>query len=275
MSLFWMKMTLTGSLPGRKKRHWPRRCAQAMLLAVPLVLLMLLPAQQGQAQTTGTQNKPPTLESLQRRVTLLESELAALREQLQELVGTELRYQVQEVQLGSSPVRGGQHAPITLVLFGDYQSDYTARAHQVVLRLLAAFPDDLRYIFKHYPLTEQHPFANDAALAAVAAEEQGLFWEFHDKLLENTRRLDLTITLLLAEEVGLDLPAFDAARRSIMALSRLAADEKEATRLNVSGVPALFLNGRLLSTWRHDYLHDQIEQLRGTLAATPDKPPAR
>jgi len=202
---------------------------------------------------------------LTKRIALLESEVAQLREQIESLLGSEDRYTVQQINLGQSPVKGSWNAPITLVMFGDYQSDYTARAQFVVDRLLGEFKQDLRYVFKHYPLTQQHPFASEAALASLASEGQNLFWEFHALLLKNSRRLDSTQILVLAGEAGLELPTFEEGRRSITALSRLSADEKEATRLGVSGVPAVYLNGRLMKTWRYDYLKSQVEEIRKRL----------
>jgi protein-disulfide isomerase len=105
--------------------------------------------------------------------------------------------------------------------------------------------------------------ANDAALAALAAEKQGRFWELHDLLLRNALRLDPTVLMVLAEQAGLNVLRFDGDRRSLGVLERLDADEKLATRIGVAGVPSLYLNGRLLPTWRIDYVKEQIDKLLG------------
>ena len=198
---------------------------------------------------------------LEGKVALLESEVVALRERLEALLGRDASTQVRSVPVGASPVRGNPAAPVTLVMFGDYQSDYSARAQFVVKRLLEAYPQRLRFVYKHYPLTAQHPLASDAALAALAAERQGLFWDYHDRLFANARRLDATQLLVLAEQVGLDLTRFERDRRSLAALERLQADEKLAAALGVAGLPALYLNGRLMPTWRVDALQMEIDKL--------------
>jgi protein-disulfide isomerase len=215
-------------------------------------------AQQRAAGSDALANRVADLEN---KVALLESEVAAMRDRLEALLGKDPGAQVQNVPIGDSPVRGNPAGSVTLVMFGDYQSDYTARAQYVVKRLLEAYPQRLRFVYKHDPLTQQHPMANDAALAALAAGKQGLFWQYHDLLFQNSRRLDGNLLLVLAEQAGLDLTRFDRDRRSLWALERLQADEKLAAQLGVAGLPALYLNGRLMPTWRYDYLQDQINKL--------------
>ena len=237
----------------------PRWARRALLLCVASFLLAGAP--QAQSRRNSSDTVAGKVTELESKVALLESEVAALRDRLEALLGKEPGTQVVKVPIGDSPVRGSSTAPITLVMFGDYQSDYTARAQNVVQRLLAAYPQRLRFVYKHYPLTQLHPFASEAALAGLAAERQGLFWEYNDQLFENSRRLDNSVLLVLAEKVGLDLTRFDRDRRSLWALERLAADEKLATSLGVAGLPTLYLNGRLMPTWRYDYLQDQIKQI--------------
>lgn len=241
----------------------------------PLLLLALLAAcgaiYSGSAWAQGGSDRNvPTLEekigSLESKVIFLEGEVALLRERLEALLGESPDERIRIVPVADSPVRGatgGAGSMLTLVMFGDYQSDYTARAHHAVSRLLKSFPNRVRAVFKHYPLTQLHPLANEAALAALAAERQGRFWEYHDQLFLNYRRLDSSMLLVLAEQVGLDLSRFNQDRRSLWALERLAGDEKLATSLGVKGLPTLYLNGRMLPTWRYDYLESQIEKLGG------------
>jgi protein-disulfide isomerase len=241
-----------------------RRATPAPWLPLAACLLMLtLAAGAASAQTRrdgaadGVAGKVAELEN---KVALLESEVALLRERLEALLGKQPDSQVYTVPVGESPVRGAPGAPLTLVMLGDYQSDYTARAQHVVNRLLATYPQRVRFVYKHYPLTDLHPLASEAALAGLAAERQGLFWEYHDQLFRNARRLDAALLVVLAEQVGLDLTRFDRDRRSLWALERLAADEKQAVTLDVAGLPTLYLNGRLLPTWRYDYLQEQVER---------------
>jgi protein-disulfide isomerase len=239
---------------------------RAFLTAVALALALgpaFAPSGHPQAARRDGAPLADKVGELENRIVLLESEVASLRDRLEALLGAEPRYRVQQLPVGESPVRGAPDGPVTLVMFGDYQSDYTARAQHVVQRLLETYPRRLRFVYKHYPLTQLHPIANDAALAALAAERQGLFWELHDQLFLNARRLDPTLILVLAEQVGLDLTRLERDRRSLWALERLSADEKLATSVGVAGLPSLFLNGRLMPTWRFDYLQAQVDKLLG------------
>lgn len=232
----------------------------ALPALVLLLMACLLPAGlHAQARRDASGDLGGRVAELESKVALLEREVAQLREQLQALLHEDTPPEAREVPVGGSPVRGDPEAPLTLVMFGDYQSDYTARAQHVVKRLLAAYPQRVRFVYKHYPLTQVHPLASDAALAALAAQRQGLFWEYHDQLFLNARRLDNSVLLVLAEQLGLDLTRFDRDRRSLWALERLQADEELASQLGVVGVPTLFLDGRLLPTWRYDYLAEQIQ----------------
>lgn len=236
------------------------------LLHRALAALALFCALAALAGPLAAQGRPTAdsakVAELEDRVRSLERQVAALSERLEALLATGNDVKVQDVPVGPSPVRGNPNAPITLVMFGDYQSDYTARAQYVVKRLLAAYPQQLRFVYKHYPLTQMHPLASEAALAALAAERQGRFWEYHDLLFQNSRRLDGPLLLVLAEKVGLDLSRFERDRRSLDVLQRLSDDEKLATNLGIVGLPTLFLNGRLMAAWHYDYLTAQIDKLK-------------
>lgn len=233
------------------------------------LLVSALPAA-GQQRARGTE--PEEAESrtelLQERVEILEaeylllkSEVNALRKRLTALLGPEGEARLYDLSVGASPVRGREDAPLTLIEFGDFQSDYATRATHVVTRLLAEFPEQVRFVFKHFPLSSLHPQANEAALAALAAEKQGRPWEMYDLLFQNSRRLEPNLYLLLAQQLGLSLSQFDQDRRSLWALERLSEDEKSALQAEVTGVPAFFLNGRRMENWRYSFLKGQIEEL--------------
>ena len=211
--------------------------------------------------------------SLTRRIQKLEvenlqirAEINLLKERLDALLGSDPQARLFDLPINDSPIRGNPEAPLTLMEFGDYQSDYTARAQHVVKRLLEEYQESLRFVFKHYPITALHPQANEAALAALSGEKQDKTWEIHDLLLQNTRRLEPNLFLVLAQQLGMDLTKFDQDRRSLWALERLSADEKLAVQSEVAGVPVFFLNGRRLSNWRYDYVKTQMEKQLKLLA---------
>ena len=233
------------------------------LLCIAGIVLALADAgaQKPQKQPKGPKTVEERIEILEAEAVYLKSEISTLRERLDALLGQSPEDQVYRVSVGESPVRGEALARITLLEFGDYQSDYSTRAAHVVARLLEEFPTELRFIFKHYPLTPIHPQATEAALVALAAEKQDRGWEMHDLLFKNSRRLNANMLLILAQELGLNLGKFEADRRSLWALERLSVDEKEAVRMQVGGVPTFFLNGKRMKSWRYGFLRDQIQAL--------------
>ena len=228
----------------------------AVLLAGALLLLSSQPLA---AQARAGNNKRE--QQLEQRIANLENQVALLQERLEAIAGPSPDLKVYDLPVGGSPVMGSPDAAVTLVIFGDYQSDYTVRAHYVLLRLLETYPEQLRIVHKHYPLNNLHPLASESAKAVMAAHKQGRFREMHELLLRNSRQLKPATLLILAEQAGLDLNRFDADRRSLWALEVLTADEKLAAQSGIEGVPVVFLNGRRMSTWRYDFLKSQIEKV--------------
>ncbi len=175
-----------------------------------------------------------------------------------------------ELPVGGSPVKGPEHAPVTIVEFSDYQCPFCARSEGLVQQALAAYPTQVRLAFKHYPLTSIHPQAMDAALAAVAAQRQGRFWEMHEKLFANQRALGRDQLLQYARELGLDLPRFEADLASPEVKAQVTADIQLARRAGVRGTPTIFVNGRLLQNRSLEGFKELIEpQLKAAAAATP------
>jgi protein-disulfide isomerase len=240
--------------------------AGILLLAATLAASLATASGSAAAQSRAPAPNPADLQAriaaLEQSDAQLRTQLAALKERLEALLGPGADTRVVKMDLGNSPSRGNADAPVVLVLFGDYQSVYSSRAYYVLKRLLEDYPNGLRVVYKHYPLVSLHPQANEAALAAIAAEKQGKFWELHDLLYQNNRRLEPSLYPVLAEQVGLNLSQFDRDRRSAAALERLQEDEAAGAKASITGVPTVFLNGRLMLTWRYDFLKGQIDALR-------------
>ena len=203
------------------------------------------------------------LEALEAQQRLLRNEVLVLQDRLNAIAPVDDPNRVFEIPIGASPLLGEPSAPLTLVVFGDYQSAYSNRAQAVVDSLLDAYPGQLKVVHKHLPLTDRHPNAGAAALSAIAAQLQDKFWDMHHRLIRYSRRLDADILPLLATEIGLDIVRFQSDRNSLLALERLGEDERLAARLGVDAVPTFFLNGRRMATWRLDYLREQIDRLLG------------
>ena len=140
-------------------------------------------------------------------------------------------------------IRGPVDAPVTVVEYGDFQCPYCGRAEPVIRELLAGH-GDVAYVWRHLPLNDVHPYAQQAAEAAEAAAEQGKFWEMHDLLLDHQRALRLPNLQHYAEEIGLDLERFDDDLRKHVGAPHIAEDVDSADLSGVSGTPTFFVNGR-------------------------------
>jgi protein-disulfide isomerase len=140
-------------------------------------------------------------------------------------------------------IRGPADAPVTVVEYGDFECPYCGRAEPAVRELLAAF-GDVRYVWRHLPLTDVHPRADAAAEAAEAAADQGAFWEMHDLLLDHQDALLASDLTGYAEQLGLDLDQFEEALRRRTGAARIAEDVDSADLSGVSGTPTFFINGR-------------------------------
>ncbi|HTR89814.1 MAG TPA: Na+/H+ antiporter NhaA, partial [Solirubrobacteraceae bacterium] len=163
----------------------------------------------------------------------------------------------QDVDPARDHIRGAPHAPVTLVEYGDFQCPYCGRAEPVIRELLADWGDELRYVFRHLPLSDVHPWAQLAAEGAEAAGAQGRFWEMYDLLLVHQDRLSPMDLHEYARQLGLDVERFaDELRRRVHA-PRIRADVASADASGVSGTPSFFVNGR-----RHSGVYDA-----GTLGA--------
>ncbi len=143
------------------------------------------------------------------------------------------------------PVRGRAGAPLTVVLFSDFQCPYCARAEPSVRAVEAAYPADVRVVWKHLPLP-MHPNAMPAALAAEAARVQGggvKFWAMHDRLFSNQGALSEATYERYARELGLDLTRFRRDMADPALRARVEEDARLAQRLGVNGTPTFLVNG--------------------------------
>jgi protein-disulfide isomerase len=153
---------------------------------------------------------------------------------------------IYDIPIGDSPVRGAADAPITIVEFSDFQCPYCGRVHPTLEQLLREYPDQVRIVYKHLPLSF-HTEALPAAKASIAAGQQGKFWEMHDALFANQRALGEDKYLEIAADLGLDVEQFKKDLRSERVASEVARDMNEARKLGVTGTPGFFVNGRFSS----------------------------
>jgi len=153
---------------------------------------------------------------------------------------------VPAIQIDDSPVRGTADAPVTIVEFSDFQCPFCAQETSVLKSLLDEYPGQIRWIFKHFPLDSIHPASPLAHRAAMAAAQQGKFWEMHDRLFGTQRDASRDALLRAALQLGLDLPRFEKDLADDSLQVGIDRDRHEGTDLGVDGTPTFWINGKLL-----------------------------
>lgn len=160
-----------------------------------------------------------------------------------------------------NPVAGPADAPITLIEYTDFQCPYCARGSKTVDLLMERYDGKIRRVFKNNPL-RMHDAALSAAKASLAAGVQGKFWEYHDWLFEISPKIDEGVIVEAAEAVGLDMPRFEADRKSEVIAEQVAADQAEAEKLGLTGTPSFIVNGAVVRGARPpEFFSRLIQQL--------------
>ena len=150
---------------------------------------------------------------------------------------------VYDINVLGSPYKGPVDAPVTVVVFSDFQCPYCARVANFMDEILLQYPKEVKYVFKHYPLTS-HEFAATAAHAAVAAQDQGKFWEFHDLMFKNFNRLNQQIVEDISKALKLDSNVFKDKIQAPETIAKVRSDKQEGREAGVRGTPALYVNGK-------------------------------
>ncbi len=147
------------------------------------------------------------------------------------------------IAVDGAPVRGPADAKITLVEFSDFECPYCSAAVKQVDAVMAAYPKDVKLIYKQFPLS-MHPHAEIAAEASLAAREQGKFWEMYEILFKNFRNLSRNSIMTMAKEIGLDVDKFKSDLDSGKYKAIVAKDIADGEAANVYGTPAFYINGK-------------------------------
>jgi Na+:H+ antiporter, NhaA family len=149
------------------------------------------------------------------------------------------------VDPGRDHLRGDPGARVTLVEYGDFQCPYCREAYPVVHELLARFGSDLRFVFRHMPLTDLHPAAQRAAEASEAAAAQGRFWEMHDRLFQGSPALGDGELDEHARALGLDVDAFRRELDDGSHRARVLEDLDSGLRSGVPSTPRFYVDGAI------------------------------
>ena len=144
-------------------------------------------------------------------------------------------------------IQGAETAIVTLVQYGDYQCPSCGSAYPIIKEVQKHFGSQLRFIFRHFPSSDIHPYAEAAAEVAEFASAHGKFWEMHDRLFKNQICLSATLFSDLTKELKLSPVAMFKALEDGEFTARVRSDYNGGVRSGVNGTPTLFVNG-----YRHD-----------------------
>ena len=157
---------------------------------------------------------------------------------------TDGREAVHRIPTNFSPRKGNEIAAVTVVEFADFQCPFCQSAAGLPDQLLREFPNDVQFVFKHYPLA-RHAQAFEAAKSAWAAHQQGKFWEMHDLIYRGEiQNLSSDVLRGYAEKIGLDMARYDADLASPKAAQTVSIDKALGKRMKVGGTPTYFVNGK-------------------------------
>jgi len=162
-------------------------------------------------------------------------------------------------------VRGPDAAPVTLVEYGDFECPQCAAARPIVARVVDTFGDRLRFVFRHFPLTNSHPNAQHAAEEAEWAGAQGAFWPMHEALYDAQKSLSDRRMLDIAAGLGLAGAELQKAWTAHTFIARVKEDFASGLKSGVTGTPSFFINGA-----RHEGGWDELSLAHAIEAALAD-----
>lgn len=168
-----------------------------------------------------------------------------------------------KIDLAAAPFKGNASAPVTIVEFVDYECSHCKRAQPVLKKIAEEYPNDVRIAFKHYPLGS-HTNAHLAAQAAVAAQRQGKFWAYSDKIWDNAEFLTPALLEKIAKDVGLDVAKWRKDLEAPDVKSRVDGDRAEGGTLGIQSTPTIYINGKLYTDARDvDSMRDWVNEELG------------
>ena len=139
--------------------------------------------------------------------------------------------------------KGNLQAPVQLVEYGDFQCPHCGAAHPIVKEIEKIFKDKLVFIFRHFPISTSHPFAQAAAVASEAAARQHRFWQMYDLIYENQASLNPASFLQFAELLKLDLKVFQKDVADQKLFEKVEANFESGLLSGVNGTPSFYING--------------------------------
>lgn len=138
--------------------------------------------------------------------------------------------------------QGNMNANLVIVEYGDYQCPYCRAAYPIVKELVNEFKNEIKFVFRNFPLSEMHPYARIAAIATEAASLQDKFWEMHDGIYENQEYLNENLLITLAEKLELNIPEFKRDMKRYDLEKKVDTDFESGVISGVNGTPSFFVN---------------------------------
>ena len=152
---------------------------------------------------------------------------------------------IYNIAIDGLPFKGPANAAVTIAVFDDYQWPYCARLEPFFQQVLDKYPNNVKLVVKNFPLSS-HKFAQKAATAALAANIQGKFWEFHSQLFKNYKVINDAKIQEIAKELGLDMEKFNKDMQSPTIKSLIERDVSNGRQIGVRGTPTIYINGKAL-----------------------------
>lgn len=229
----------------------PTRTPVLYAIVLSFLLLSCTPVPVQADSKLDPQFEKQVLEVIQKHPEVLLDTLRKYQQQEQAKAQQAQRARLQKLKtdpvgaIAQSPTYG--NGKILLVEFSDFQCPYCAAARTNLKIFVDKYPDRVKLVYKHFPLTQIHDQALPAAKAAWAAQQQGKFWEYHNALFDQQKVLNEQTYSAIAKTLGLDLAKFDRDRRSSQATRAIDADQKLGESIGIEGTPFMILNGEPLS----------------------------
>ncbi|CAN5271803.1 hypothetical protein BH10ACI1_BH10ACI1_05600 [soil metagenome] len=167
---------------------------------------------------------------------------------------------VLQISTDDDPSKGNTNAPVTVVMFSDFQCSACSAAHPVLQKVLAEYGDKIRFVVRDFPLTTIHQNAFQAALAANAANAQGKFFEYIEYLYRNQAALDKESLKRYAAEIGLNLAQFELDLQNETNAAEIRKDMADGANYGITGTPTIYVNGVKVRRNTAEYFREAINQ---------------
>lgn len=241
---------------------------------IGLVLVLVIALFSCGCENSGTARPETELTDLRREIQALRTDMQKVKADLDELkTGTRnitpsprrsSDTTIYDIPIGTSPVRGNPAAAVTIVEFADMQCPYCIRENPKLNQILQEFPDQVRLVFKHFPLNFHKKALPIHAALELAQQEKGAeaFWQMHDMIMASPKTMEINDLRIYAEMLQLDMGKFDKLMADPEQMNQmLQTDLAEARRCKVRGTPTILINGLKLTDRSVEGYRSRIQEI--------------